>query len=81
LASARIRRTCAGGAARAHSSAIRARLAHGSVDATLSRDIRDASEGTVNDKAELFAPSAFLTDFRIGGILRLPAREWVGARA
>jgi radical SAM superfamily enzyme YgiQ (UPF0313 family) len=60
--------------------AIRAQLARGSVDATLSREIRDASEGTVNDKAELFAPSAFLANFRIGGILRLLVREWM-ARA
>jgi radical SAM superfamily enzyme YgiQ (UPF0313 family) len=60
----------------ARARAIRARLAHGSVDATLSREVRDASQGTVNDKAELFAPSAFLTSFRIGGILRLLVREW-----
>lgn len=65
----------------ARARAIRARLAHGSIDATLSREIRDASEGTVNDKAELFAPSAFLTNFRIGGILRLLAREWIGGRS
>ncbi|HEU4886647.1 MAG TPA: TIGR04190 family B12-binding domain/radical SAM domain protein [Thermoanaerobaculia bacterium] len=60
----------------ARARAIRARLAHSSIDATLSREIRDASEGTVNDKAELFAPSAFLRNFRIGGILRVLAREW-----
>ena len=64
----------------ARARAIRARLADGSADATLSRDIRNASEGTVNDKAELFAPSAFLTNFRIGGILRLLAREWMGVQ-
>lgn len=57
---------------------IRARLADGSPDATLPREIRNASEGTVNDKAELFAPSAFLRNFRIGGILRLLVREWMG---
>ena len=30
-----------------------------------------SSEGTLNDKAELFEPGAFLRNFRIGGILRL----------
>ncbi|MEO8378323.1 MAG: TIGR04190 family B12-binding domain/radical SAM domain protein [Acidobacteriota bacterium] len=59
----------------ARARAIRARLAHGSVTAPLSREIRHASEGTVNDKTELFAPGAFLTNFRIGGILRLLVRE------
>ena len=29
------------------------------------------SQGTLNDKAELFAPGTFLRNFRIGGILRL----------
>lgn len=64
----------------ARARALRARLADGSIDATLAREIRDASEGTVNDKAELFAPSSFLTSFRIGGILRLLIREWFGMR-
>ncbi|HEX6641715.1 MAG TPA: TIGR04190 family B12-binding domain/radical SAM domain protein [Thermoanaerobaculia bacterium] len=64
----------------ARARAIRARLAaDGSADATLSREIRNASEGTVNDKAELFAPSAFLRNFRIGGIVRLLVREWFPA--
>jgi B12-binding domain/radical SAM domain protein len=35
------------------------------------------SEGSINDKAELFEPGAFLRNFRIGGILRLFARECI----
>ncbi|HET8772847.1 MAG TPA: TIGR04190 family B12-binding domain/radical SAM domain protein [Thermoanaerobaculia bacterium] len=58
---------------------LRQKLLHGSPDAALDRKIREASEGTVNDKAELFAPAAFLRNFRIGGILRLLAREWIRA--
>ena len=58
---------------------LRRKLSQGSSDAALDREIREASEGTVNDKAELFAPAAFLRNFRIGGILRLLAREWVRA--
>jgi B12-binding domain/radical SAM domain protein len=38
-------------------------------------EIRAFSEGTINDKAELFQPAAFLRNFRIGGILRLLVRE------
>lgn len=38
-------------------------------------EIRAFSQGTINDKAELFPPGAFLRNFRIGGILRLLARE------
>ncbi len=38
-------------------------------------EIRQFSESTVNDKAELFPPGAFLRNFRLGGILRLVARE------
>ncbi len=38
-------------------------------------EIRAYSEATVNDKAELFPPRAFVRNFRIGGILRLLARE------
>ncbi|MBI4456136.1 MAG: TIGR04190 family B12-binding domain/radical SAM domain protein [Acidobacteria bacterium] len=38
-------------------------------------EIRAFSEATVNDKAELFPPGAFLHNFRIGGILRMLARE------
>ena len=37
--------------------------------------IRAFSEATLNDKTELFPPGAFLANFRIGGILRLLARE------
>ncbi len=33
--------------------------------------------GSINDKAELFAPGAFLRNFRIGGIFRLFARECI----
>lgn len=37
--------------------------------------VRAHSEGSINDKAELFAPGAFLRNFRIGGIVRLLAQE------
>ena len=51
----------------------------GALDPTLHRallgEIRAFSEATVNDKAELFPPGAFLRNFRLGGILRLLARE------
>ncbi len=40
-------------------------------------EIRAFSEATVNDKAELFPPGAFLRNFRLGGILRLLAGEAV----
>ena len=43
--------------------------------ASLLGEIRAFSESTVNDKAELFPPGAFLRNFRLGGILRLLARE------
>lgn len=36
-----------------------------------------ATRGTVNDKSELFAPAAFLRNFRITGILRLLVRECI----
>src|SRR6185436_1651422 len=59
------------------------KLRHGRIDAKTAAGVRDrlarprdAFEGIVNDKTELFAPSAFFTSFRIGGILRLLAREW-----
>lgn len=64
----------------ARARAIRARLADGPIDTALTRAIRDASEGIVNDKTELFAPSAFLRNFRIGGILRLLIREWFSGK-
>lgn len=38
-------------------------------------EIRRFSEGTVNDKAELFPRRALLRHFRLGGILRLLARD------
>lgn len=38
-------------------------------------EIRAFSEATVNDKAELFPPAAFLRNFRITGILRLLGRS------
>jgi hypothetical protein len=38
-------------------------------------EIRAFSEATINDKAELFPPGAFLRNFRLGGILKLVARE------
>jgi B12-binding domain/radical SAM domain protein len=37
--------------------------------------IQAFSEGTLNDKAELFPPAAFLRSFRLGGILRLLVQE------
>ncbi len=62
--------------------ALRTRLAEaggGALDpathAALMGEIRAFSEATVNDKAELFPPGAFLRNFRLGGILRLLARE------
>jgi B12-binding domain/radical SAM domain protein len=45
------------------------------VHAALLGEIRAFSEATVNDKAELFPPGAFLRNFRLGGILRLLVRE------
>jgi B12-binding domain/radical SAM domain protein len=45
------------------------------VHRALMGEIRAYSEATVNDKAELFPPGAFLRNFRLGGILRLLARE------
>ena len=56
---------------------LRHKLAETPLSSALARDVREASEGTVNDKAELFAPAAFLRNFRIGGILRLLGREWM----
>lgn len=40
-------------------------------------EIRAYSESTVNDKAELFPPGAFLRYFRLGGIVKLLARDIV----
>lgn len=51
---------------------IRRRLAAGE---DVRFEIRQFSEGTINDKAELFPPGAFLRNFRLMGILRLLARE------
>ena len=42
-------------------------------------EIRAFSEGTINDKAELFPPGAFLRNFRISGIFRLVTRELLRA--
>jgi len=55
---------------------IRRRLAEGE---DVRFEIRRFSQGTVNDKAELFPPGAFLRNFRLGGILRLLLRELFGA--
>jgi B12-binding domain/radical SAM domain protein len=41
-------------------------------------EIRAFSEETINDKAELFPPGAFLRNFRLGGILRLLLRHMLG---
>lgn len=46
-------------------------------DALLGR-IREFSEATINDKAELFPPGALVRNFRLGGILRLLIREALG---
>ena len=50
---------------------IRRKLAAGDPDGLLAGEIRKFSEGTINDKAELFPPGAFLRNFRISGIVRL----------
>jgi len=42
-------------------------------------NIRDFFQGTINDKAELFPPAAFLRNFRIGGILRMLMGRYVTA--
>lgn len=62
---------------------IRSRLAaagSGPLDAATHRallgEIRAFSQGTINDKTELFPPGAFLRNFRLGGILRLLARHY-----
>jgi B12-binding domain/radical SAM domain protein len=56
-----------------------ARAGGGALDADVHREligeIRAFSEATVNDKAELFPPGAFLRNFRLSGIARLLARE------
>jgi B12-binding domain/radical SAM domain protein len=51
--------------------------ANGNLDPAV---VRAFSEGTINDKAELFAPGAFLRNFRITGILRLLWRQLVTSR-
>jgi B12-binding domain/radical SAM domain protein len=43
----------------------------------LAGEIRAFSDGTINDKTELFPPGAFLRNFRISGIARFLARELV----
>jgi len=62
--------------------ALRSRIAAagaGALDPVTQRallgEIRSFSEATINDKAELFPPGAFLRNFRLGGILGLLARE------
>jgi radical SAM superfamily enzyme YgiQ (UPF0313 family) len=54
---------------------IRGKLAAGDPDGLLAGEIRKFSEGTINDKGELFPPGAFLRNFRIGGIARLLWRD------
>ena len=61
---------------------IRAKLAaagDGPLDPATHRElvgeIREFSEGTINDKGELFPPGAFVRNFRLSGIFRLIARE------
>ncbi len=66
-------RTAAGIRARLQAARfIRRELAEGG-DAVF--DIREFSEGTINDKAELFPPGAFLRNFRLGGIVRMLIRD------
>jgi hypothetical protein len=50
-------------------------LANGELD---SAEVRAFSEGTINDKSELFAPGAFFRNFRISGILKLLVRQMFG---
>jgi hypothetical protein len=71
----RITESCAAGVRKrmAKARAIRRKLlANGELD---SAEVRAFSEGTINDKSELFAPGAFLRNFRISGILKLLARQ------
>jgi B12-binding domain/radical SAM domain protein len=64
---------------RARALRLRIREAGGRLDpeahSDLLGEIRAYSESTVNDKAELFPPAAFLRNFRLGGILGLLARD------
>ena len=73
----RITRAVAAGVAQRLGAArvIRAKLAGGEIDTALRGEIRKFSEGTINDKGELFPPGAFLRNFRIGGILQLLMSE------
>lgn len=48
-----------------------ARSVRGRLASATRRELDLISEGTVNDKAELFAPGAFLRNFRLSGIVRL----------
>lgn len=48
---------------------------YGRISAAVAAGVRE--RGSLNDKAELFPAGAFLRNFRIGGILRLLARELV----
>jgi B12-binding domain/radical SAM domain protein len=60
---------------------LRARLKAGQAPADLVGEIRECSEGTINDKAELFQPEALVNNFRFLGILKLLVRELFGAPA
>src|ERR1051326_8955675 len=73
----RITRKVASGVAKRLAAArvIREKLKSGEIDGALRGEIRKFSEGTINDKGELFPPGAFLRNFRIGGILRLLLSE------
>ncbi|MBP7693411.1 MAG: radical SAM protein, partial [Anaerolineales bacterium] len=60
--------------------AIRSQLAAGGpadpeTRRALAQAIQAFSEGTLNDKAELFPPAVFWRNFRLGGIVRLLAQE------
>jgi B12-binding domain/radical SAM domain protein len=48
------------------------------VDEALRSDVRALSIAMLHDKRELFPPAAFLRQFRLGGILRILARDLLG---
>jgi hypothetical protein len=48
------------------------------VDEALRSDVRALSIAMLHDKRELFPPAAFLKQFRLGGILRILARDLLG---
>jgi len=65
---------------RARLASVHAGLGDPEMARALTGDIRTFSESTINDKAELFPPAAFLRNFRVGGVVKVLAREWLGGR-